>query len=302
MRKQSFSDWLVREADSSRMALVGLYENRDRILYVEAPRLRKKYMEIIGIYEEPVLQAELDVAMLRRKAELIRIAINRREPINPDGITEQLNKERQEQISELEKTDRTLNELPEPDEQQAHTMQQQYREITRYFHPAMNSSLTETQKELFQKAVDAYKMQDGEAIRLIHDMLFPAIDLKGISVSVKSGEIAANDPSHNSKTIFDALSPDYTLAAKLYDSFAPSEEERIILEMLSHYKAQRKELEEEIAQIRSGFPFNALETINSRTKTEEYLAELRLRAARCEREKAELESQIASMTEDRKNG
>ena len=96
------------------------------------------------------------------------------------------------------------------------------------------------------------------------------------------------------------LSTDYYLAKKLYDSFAPLEEDQVMLDMIDRYEATRKEVEEEIAEIRSGFPFNALSTINDRKKTEEYLAELRLRAARCEREKAELEAQIASMTEDSK--
>ena len=115
MRIQTFYDWLTREADTGRMALVGLYENRDKVLYVEAPPLRKKYMEVIGVYEEPVLQAELENAMLRRKAELIRIAINRREPADLEAIKEQLEKEKQALVSELESADKTLNELPELD-------------------------------------------------------------------------------------------------------------------------------------------------------------------------------------------
>ena len=34
MRTQTFYDWLQREVASSRMALVGLYESRDKLLYV----------------------------------------------------------------------------------------------------------------------------------------------------------------------------------------------------------------------------------------------------------------------------
>jgi len=300
MRIQTFYDWLTREADTGRMALVGLYENRDKVLYVEAPPLRKKYMEVIGVYEEPVLQAELENAMLRRKAELIRIAINRREPADLEAIKEQLEKEKQALVSELESADKTLNELPELDEQQACTLQRQYREIISNFHPAMNTNLTETQKDLYQKAVEAYKMQDVEALKLIYDMLFHPFDLGEIDILSYSQAFTAEERGAGYSAVATELSTDYYLAKKLYDSFAPLEEDQVMLDMIDRYEATRKEVEEEIAEIRSGFPFNALSTINDRKKTEEYLAELRLRAARCEREKAELEAQIASMTEENK--
>lgn len=59
MRMQSFGDWLIREVAASRMALISAYEKRDHLLYVEAPPLRKRYMDAIGTVEEGVLQAEL---------------------------------------------------------------------------------------------------------------------------------------------------------------------------------------------------------------------------------------------------
>ena len=37
MCTQTFYDWPVREIASSRMALIGLYEAKDRILYVDEP-------------------------------------------------------------------------------------------------------------------------------------------------------------------------------------------------------------------------------------------------------------------------
>ena len=302
MRTQTFSDWLNREVITSKMALVSAYETRDRILYVEAPPLRKKYMELIGVYEEPVLQAELEVSQLRRKAEMIRIAINRREPVNIEAIDKQLEKEKQEQINELEDSDKTINELPELSDQQAHTLQRQYREITSTFHPAMNPSMTDTQKELYQNAVEAYKMQDVEAMKLIHDMLFSPEETSGIA-DLRYIRRSNTDDMRDMRRKFAAeLSTDYYLAKKLYDMFSPLEEDYVILDVINGYDEKRKEVEEEIAQIRSGFPFNAQSTLNDRTITEEYLAELRMRASRCEREKAELESQIASMLEGTKNG
>lgn len=123
MREQSFYDWLMNEVASSRRALIGLYEQRDKLLYIEAPPLRKRYMETIGVYEEDVLQAELDVAMLRRKAEMIQILVNQRLPVDLRDIDAAIEAEREQTVSELEASDRTLYEFPQLSEQEKHTLQ-----------------------------------------------------------------------------------------------------------------------------------------------------------------------------------
>ena len=81
MRTQTFLGYLAQEQQATRLALLAAYETKDRLLYVEAPALRQEYMLKIGTQEEKVLEAELSVAMLRRKLELIQTAINRREPV-----------------------------------------------------------------------------------------------------------------------------------------------------------------------------------------------------------------------------
>lgn len=304
MRNQTFYDWLTREVATSRMALIGLYENRDRILYMEAPPLRKKYMDIIGNFEETVLQAELEVSLLHRKVEMIQIAINRRELVDLAAIDAQLEAEKEQQVSALENADLTLNELPQLTEQEERTIQRQYREITSAFHPAMNPNLTDTQKELYKKALDAYKLQDVEVMKIIYNMLFSPTDMGEfqISISHSSLEYTPEEQRADYRAIATEFSTDYLLAKKLYACFVPLEEDSIVLDTLHGYDAQRKEIEEEIARIRAGFPFNAVATMNDPTKTQEYLAELRIRARNCETEKAALEKQIATMTGGRADG
>ena len=302
MRNQTFYDWLTREVATSRMALIGLYEIRDRILYVEAPPLRKKYMDLIGNTEEAVLQAELEVSLLRRKVEMIQVAINRREPVDLAAIDAKLEEERQQQVSALENADLTLNELPQLTEQEEHTIQRQYREITSAFHPSMNPNLTEAQKELYQKAMEAYKLQDVEAMKIIYDALFSPMDMGEFSITTSRGPSTPEKRREDYRVIATEFSTDYLLAKKLYDCFVPLEEDLVVMDTLQGYDAQRKQVEEEIAQIRAGFPFNAVATMNDPAKTEEYLAELRIRARNCETEKAALEKQIATMTEGRTDG
>ncbi len=302
MRTQSFYNWLTREVTSSRMALVGLYEQKDKLLYVEAPPLRRRYMEAIGTFEEGVLEAELEVSMLRRKAEMIQIAINRREPVDLQKIEAALEAEKEQKVTELESCDRTLNELPQLNEQEEHTLQRQYREITAAFHPALNPDITDTQKELYEKAQKAYQLQDVEAMKLIYDMLFNPMDSADISLMSDSHIPTVQEMRDDYREFAVALTTDYKLAKKLYPFFLPLEEDAVVRDTLESYDSQRKSVEAEISSIRAGFPFNAVSTLNDKNKVQEYLAELRIRAKQCEAEKAELEQRIEKLMEGTKDG
>lgn len=302
MRRQTFYDWLLREVATSRMALIGLYEKKDKLLYVEAPPLRQRYMELIGIHEERVLAAELEVSMLRRKIEMIQSALNRREPVDIKAIDAAIETERAQVISEIEAGDRTLHELPQLSEQEERTLQRQYREITAAFHPAMNPDISETQKELYEKAQTAYRLQDVEAMKLIYDMLFAPEVSSATVVSADGTPYDSGKSRKEYREIASALSTDYKLAKQLYPFFMPLEEDAVVRSSLETYESQRRAVEEEIAGIRAGFPFNAAATLNDKRKTEEYLAELRARAKRCELEKKELQNQITILTEGIANG
>ena len=302
MDRPTFFTWLTRELNTSKMALLGLYEKRDHILYVEAPPLRKKYMDLIGVTEEAVLQAELEVYILQRKIEMIQAAINRREKVDLEAINKELEKERQQKISETEQADLTLNELPQLTEQEKKTIQRQYREITNKFHPAVNPDISETEKELYEKAVEAYKLQDVEAMDLIYDLLFEPDENVRLNIAFEMREPTREEKRADYHNTAQKLSIDYRLAKKLYSFFRPLESDKIVMDTLQHYENERRSVEEEIDKIRSGFPFNAETTINDSAKTQEYLAELRIREKNAAAEKAELEQKIAQMTEDQAGG
>lgn len=296
MRTQTFGDWLIREVAASRMALIAAYEKRDHLLYVEAPPLRKRYMDAFGTVEEGVLQAELEVSLLRRKAELIQIALNRRETVDLAAIEAQLEAEKEEMIAAMERADLTLSELPQLTAQQAQTLQSQYRAIIQNFQPAMNPDISDIQRELYQKALEAYKMQDTAAMQLIYDMLLAPLNMGGVLLPEA---VQQNDAAEKRQELFhsiaDELATDYTLAKELYSCFAPCEEDHVIQNALESYKSQREKILAEIDRIRAGFPFNALATLNSPAKTQEYLMELQVRARQCEEERSELERKITEL-------
>lgn len=218
MRNQSFYSLFGQEVNTQGVALLGLYEKKDRLLYVEAPQIRKRYMEAVGNFEEGVLNDELELSLLHRKAELIQIAINRREPIDLDAIDKELEQERKERISAVENADITLKEFPELSEKELKNMQSQYHDITTEFHPAINTDITDAQKELYAKAVEAYKNQDAEAISIIHSLLFEPYGNLNLSYSIKP-ESEESDPREEYRAEAMALSTDYTLAKKLYRFF-----------------------------------------------------------------------------------
>ena len=296
MRKQTFTACLAAEVESARLALLAAYQERDRVLYVEASPLRKKYMDIFGVVEDAVLRAELELHLLVRKRDLIQIARNRREQVDLAAIEKLLEEEREELLRQLESEDLTSKEMPELTEEQMQTMQRQYREINRSFHPSMHPEISDTQRELFDKAQIAYRDQDCEAMKLVYDMLFEPVDLGALQFAMReAGSADPMQPRQSYAKLALKMESDYTLARELYNCFIPAEEDRVVQSALDAYKAERHLVEDEIAAIRKGFPFNAVDVISDPAKQEEYMLSLKLRAKQCENDTKQLKDTITEL-------
>ena len=307
MRIQSFSDCLINELASIRYSLIPLYEKKDKLLYVDAAALRNEYIEKIGHYEESVLQAELEVALLREKLKDIQIAINRREPVDMVEIEAKVQEKKEQMVSSIEQQDLTLHELPELSDKERDSMQRIYRGIIDEYHPALNSNLTDTQKELYEQAMEAYQHQNLQELALINDMLHAGeqldLNLKfSVSEAEKDDTDEAKKRKESYKRIAQIFSTDYSLAKTLFPYFEKQENDDVILSNIAYYISQKTMLEEEIKQIQSGFPFNAVEVLRSPVKTEEYLAELRVRSKAAEVEKGDLEQRIEKLIGVAQNG
>ncbi len=296
MRKQTFTACLAAEVESARLALLSAYQERDRVLYVEAAPLRKKYMDIFGVVEDAVLRAELELHLLERKRDLIQRALNRREQVDLAAIEKMLEEEKEELLKQLESEDRTSKEMPELTEEQMHTMQRQYREINRSFHPSLHPEISDTQRELFEKAQEAYRNQDPEAMKLVYDMLFKPIDEGSLAQGLRESSRADPlTPRQSFAAFAHELETDYALAKELYDCFMATEEDSVVSTALDVYTAERRLVEEEIEAIRKGFPFAAVEVINDPAKQEEYMLSLKLRAKQCEIETKQVKDVITEL-------
>lgn len=290
MANHTYYDWLVQELLAARLSLLGLIEEKDRLLYVKAPALRLEYMTQIGTFEEEVLAKELEVSLLRRKRELIQIAHNRREKVDLAAIEATLEEERAQLLTDLESQDLTARSTPALTAQDQQELQKMYRTIIQDFHPQMNP-VSETQKELFERGMEAYRRQNPEAMRLIYNMLCgtDSISLQ-TSVSVSEG-----GRDEELKEITDMLITDYSLAATLYPLFDATEEDRVLSMSIENTRQNRKQLESELQKIQEVFPFNAEETLHDTKKTEAYCAELTLRLRQAELATGELNAKINEM-------
>lgn len=295
MTTSSFTDMLLQEIRAMHLLLVGLYSQRDRLLYQESPRLRNCYLEIFGSAEDEVLKMELDLYLLEKKQALIQAAMNRREPIDLDAINTRLEEERKKKIAELESSDRTLQDLPQLSEEASKELQTLYHAITEQFHPSVNPNITETEKMLYAKALDAYQRMDLPAMKLIHSMLFESHE------NLVPLDVSSSTTDEDLIEIARALNRDYALVEKVFSMIRPTEEQAGLQSRLKEYKSMRLSLEEDIRKIQESFPFNAEVTINDEAKKQEYLQDLALRKRNCQEKMTALSSEIETMLKEHTN-
>lgn len=294
MLEQTYLKWLGKEVVAAKYALLVALEKRDNLLYIEEPDLKEEYMQKIGMYEEQVLKLELEVSLQEKKKLMIQAAINRREPVDLEAIEKQLDEERASQLNRLNETYKAgthQNETLTVEEKEE--LQSLYKEIVREFHPQVRSNMTETEKYLYQKALDAYKRQNLEEMRLIHDMLFSS-DTEGLPFEVP--EIVSEDAEADAlKEIAKEMMEDYSLAAELYPCFETLEEDAVLHSAKTKYENMQEAVVVEIEGIMNRFPFIAKDTLRDEEKLKAYLDSLSGRMNSAKESLEELQAEIKVM-------
>lgn len=278
MGNPCFAGWLAQEVESAQNALLTCIEQLDTLRYVDTPKLRNEYMVKIGTAEDEVLDAELNAKMLQRKVELIQIKRNRREPIDMEKIDRQIEDERKELLEQAEAADTAEQPPQQLTEEQQDELQELYHKIVENFHPQVHPNLTVTEKALYEKAVDAYRGRNLDALKLIDEILFKD-DISLVLQASLSLDDAEDDEQH-AAALAETLSADYTLAKQLYPCFEPSQQDAVLCAAAERYTAQREEVEKEIEQLRQSFPLTAQATLADPEKTKAYLEQLALRKLR----------------------
>ena len=250
-------------------------------------------MQKVGVYEEQVLKLELEVSLQEKKKQMIQTAINRREAIDLEAIEEQLEEERAGKLSRLNQEYKVCAQQKETlTAEEKEELQTLYKEILRDFHSQVHSDMTASQKNLYEKALEAYKRQNLEELRLIHEMLFSA-DAKELSFEISG--IVSEDEDETIKEIAKNMMEDYSLAAELYPCFEELEEDVVLRDARRRYEEKQDSVLAEIEDILSRFPFIAEETLRNGDKLKAYLDSLggRMNSAKLRLE--ELQSEIKVM-------
>ena len=291
MEKASFTNWLQEELASAKQALLASYVKRDQLLYQEGPALLNEYLHQFGTLEETVLQSELTTRLLERKIDIMQIAINQQKPIDLVAIEQQLQTEKQHMLQSLQATVNPATPLPICSEQDQQELQRKYRAILHEYHPQVHTGLSKTQKELYEKALEAYKTQNVEALNLVYDLLYESAEIQ-LSFVIND----ANSPS------FREVTADYTLTGQVYEAFVQSSTDAILHQATQQRTQQRNEVSAQITKIQSRFPFIARETLRNPEKAKAYLAELNTRRVVSEEAQKEYTEKMKSMLEEYDHG
>jgi len=295
MSKHSFGTWLNIEVTASRCALLKLYEEQERLLHIEGPQLEKDYMEKIGPLEETVIKEEIECELMSKKQAMIQAAINRREPIDEAAIDAQIDQERQKLLSAAQ-GDSAPVEFAQLTAEQADELQEIYREIVKNYHPQMHPELTEAHRALYQKAQEAYRRRDLQALKLVRDML-ESTKGEGITLelTMQLGIGMGDDEGANiEKREYDT---DYALASTLYSSFIPTGEEIAIQEEWNRCKQTMESVMANMADTRNRFPYNAAAMLADPAQIEAYKEELRQRHHAAKPETEQLKPASAQLPE-----
>lgn len=279
MNEHTFANWLHSEVVSARCALLTLYEQMEKLQYIDGPLLEQTYMDKVGTFEQEVIKAEIECELLQKKQQMIQAALNRRELVDEAAIDAEIDKLRQEMFNEASGT-ASPQECAILTDEQSEELQRLYRSIVRNFHPQMHPELTDAHKELFKKAQEAYRHKDLDALRLIHEMLMSTID-DGISLELLLDLLAAAKDEKHEAPKEEAEKPhastDYKLAALIYDSFRPTAEEAAIREDWIRYRQSIESTMREMEALRQQFPYNAAEMLSNPNKVEDYKNDLEQR-------------------------
>ncbi len=200
---------LRAEIRALRELLASLVFERDNLINVVLRDIEATYMRELGGLEAEVYQAECEVRILKARLEKIQACLNREETIQEEKIDEDIRKQYEEyrkiyeefirqifeantyhqqrakQKARREKTDEGRDDQnpsnqvsmdnQSREEQASETEEQElkrlYRKIVKAMHPDLHPDQDEATKDLFKRAILAYKDFDIKTLREIAAML-----------------------------------------------------------------------------------------------------------------------------------
>ncbi len=168
---------LKNEVERMRTELSMLLLERDELQFVICKNIETEYMLKLGSIEYKAYEAQCDALRLKRKIELIQAKKNRQEKVIISAIEETLNNEFAEYQKQLNEQIDKMNDALKRSKAEVLTNEENkelkklYRKIVKALHPDINPDVSETQVNLFDNAVQAYKNGDLNTLRIIGEMV-----------------------------------------------------------------------------------------------------------------------------------
>lgn len=197
---------LKAEIQALRELLTALVFERDNLLHVTCKEIEADYMRELGSLEAEIYHAECEARYLLRKMERMQASINRRERIEVREIDEDLKAQYEEYQKIYEEFVRRIFESaefqfrrkknkassqkshshesapeaaddqpgaakPQAEDTEEKKLKKLYRAIVKAMHPDLHPAQDAATKELFKKAITAYKDGDLKTLTEIASMI-----------------------------------------------------------------------------------------------------------------------------------
>ena len=168
---------LKQKVERLRTELSMLLLERYELQFVICKNIEAAYMLKLGSLEYKAYKAQCTFLRLKRKLELTQARKNRQEKVIISDIEEILDKEfaeyqdrLNEQINKMNLAIERSKGTPLSDEENKE-LKKIYRKIVKSIHPDINPDITESERTLFENAVEAYKNGDLSTLRIIGEMV-----------------------------------------------------------------------------------------------------------------------------------